>query len=95
MAKWGGRKVTALRKQLEQTLPVPCARCGRPVLPGMAWDIGHTINVDIAPELMWVHELHRIEHSRCNRAAGARYGNRKRGRRSRRLPPPLTTTTNW
>ena len=84
--------MTRLRQQLEQLLPLPCARCGRPVEAWMSWDIGHTIEVDRAPELMWDSALHRIEHSRCNRAAGAAYGNHKRGARRRRFPP---TSRDW
>lgn len=90
MSKWGGRRVVQLRRQLEQLLPVPCARCGQPVLPGQRWDIGHAIGRDIAPELTWDPSQYRIEHASCNRAAGARYVNAKR--RQRRIPP---TSREW
>lgn len=91
MSKWGGRRVTRLRKQLEQLLPVTCARCGQLVLPGQRWDVGHVIGRDIAPELTWDPSQWRIEHAYCNRSQGAKYGNRKRGRR-RRIPP---TSRDW
>lgn len=44
--------------------------CNRPILPGQAWDLGHT---DIG---------FRPQHARCNRSAGARKGNRARRQRS-------------
>jgi hypothetical protein len=49
---------------------VRCARCGQPIIPGTAWDLGHSND-----RSTWTGP----EHARCNRAAGARYGNRKRG----------------
>lgn len=88
---WGGRRVMKLRQQLAQLLPVPCARCGKPVLPGMKWDLGHVVEIDRDPEGMWDPSLIRIEHAHCNRAAGARYSNRKRAGR-RRIPP---TSREW
>ena len=50
----------------------------------------HTIGRDIAPDLMWDTSLWRVEHSRCNRAAGARYRNAKHNRRVMR-----TTSRDW
>lgn len=80
-----------LRQDLAQLLPVPCARCGQPVLPGMPWDIGHAVEIDSNPEGMWDPSLIRIEHRSCNRSSGAAYGNRKRAGR-RRIPP---TSRPW
>ncbi len=91
MSGWGGRRVTALRRDMAEQLPAPCWRCGQLILPGMAWTIGHVIEVDIAPELMWDPSNHRHEHARCNAAAGARYGNRKR----RRVRPTAPTSRDW
>lgn len=58
----------------------------------MAWDVGHVVEVDRHPDGMWDLELLRIEHSYCNRSAGAAYANRKRRRRPRRIPP---TSRRW
>jgi hypothetical protein len=90
MSAWGGRRVTEARKRIAQLLPMPCAACGLPVTAATPWDIGHTIGRDIAPDLMWDTSLWRVEHSRCNRAAGARYRNAKHNRRVMR-----TTSRDW
>jgi hypothetical protein len=51
----------------------PCPRCGFPMLPGQALDLGHTDDRATYSG---------IEHARCNRQAGARLGNaRRRARR--------------
>jgi 5-methylcytosine-specific restriction endonuclease McrA len=71
-------------------LPTICRRCGGLVTDEMAWTIGHIIEVDLAPHLMWDEDNHCIEHARCNFAAGAAYGNRKRGRR-----PSRSTSRDW
>jgi hypothetical protein len=44
---------------------VACARCGLPIAPGMAWDLGHTEDRN-----GWTGP----EHMACNRIAGARKG---------------------
>lgn len=90
MAAWGGPRVTRLRRSMAEELPAVCWRCGEWIMPGMAWTIGHIIEVDRAPELMWAPENLRHEHARCNFAAGARYGNRKRG-----ASAPAPTSRRW
>lgn len=45
-----------------------------------ALDVGHIMGKDIDPRLMWAPCDTQPEHARCNRRAGARYGNRKRAR---------------
>lgn len=55
----------------------PCPRCGRPMLPGQALDLGHTDDRAAYSG---------IEHARCNRQAGARLGNeRRRTERERKV----------
>lgn len=57
---------------------VTCWRCGQPIIPGTPWDLGHDDHD---------RRLYRgPEHSACNRAAGARKANAKRGTTA---PPPL------
>lgn len=81
MSGWGGRKVTRLRQQMAAMLPCVCQRCGRVVTEDMAWTIGHIVDRAVAPELAWEPANHRIEHARCNYAAGGRAGRRKQTRR--------------
>lgn len=42
-------------------------------------DVGHKSVKDRDPRTMWAPIDTQPEHARCNRAAGAAYGNRKRG----------------
>lgn len=54
---------------------VICWRCGHLIVPGMPWDLGHDDNdrsVYRGPE----------HAGRCNRAAGARKANARRGQRA-------------
>lgn len=48
---------------------VICWRCGRPILPGQEWDLGHD---DSDPTKT---RYKGPEHRRANRSAGARKGN--------------------
>lgn len=47
----------------------PCPKCGQPMLPGQALDLGHTDNRT---------GYTGIEHARCNRQAGAIKGHASR-----------------
>lgn len=53
----------------------PCPRCGFPMLPGQALDLGHTDDRAAYSGM---------EHARCNRQAGARKGNALRRARADR-----------
>lgn len=91
MSKWGGPRVTRLRRRMAQQLPLQCWRCGGWITSAADLTIGHIIEVDRAPELMWDEDNHKPEHRRCNLSAGAVYGNRKRGR-TRTAP---VTSRDW
>ena len=89
---YGGRH-QALRKRVAVLVAsgaAVCWRCSRPILPWMAWDLGHDDydrNIYRGPE-----------HRRCNRSSAATRGNRMRGnRKSGRTSASLTTpaTGNW
>ena len=93
MATWGGPRVTRLRAKWIEQLPLQCWRCGHWIMSAADLSVGHIIEVDRAPELMWDEENLRPEHARrtahCvgNYSAGATYGNRKRGARQ---PAPVS-----
>lgn len=74
---YGGRH-QALRKKLAALVAsgrAVCWRCGRPILPGMAWDLGHD-DLD--------RSIYRgVECRRCNRSSAATRGNKMRGKRRR------------
>lgn len=56
-----------------------CLMADRWIPPGAAWDLGHTPD-----RTAWTGP----EHTRCNRADGARRGNRMRGQRRQGWPRP-------
>lgn len=68
----------------------PQCEAGRCLLPGVpirydgprgpdSLDVGHRLGRDVDPRHTWTVDETRPEHERCNRSAGASYGNRKRG----------------
>lgn len=61
----------AMRRQWQDTLDaghtVTCARCGKRIYAGEAWDLGHTDD-----RKAWTGP----EHPRCNRRAGGQNGAR-------------------
>lgn len=75
----------AVAAQLERDGSVPCWRCGRAILPGMAWDLGHD---DDDRSI-----VRGAEHQRCNRATAtpgrATAARRLRGRR------PAAARRHW
>jgi 5-methylcytosine-specific restriction endonuclease McrA len=81
----GGRAGTQWRNLEQQVLAeeTHCGRCGRPIdktLPRTSpWGatIGHIIEVDRAPHLIYDRDNVRLEHARCNYKAGGRYGRAK------------------
>ncbi len=88
---WGGRRAQKIRAELALTLPTLCWRCGRIVTEHMAWDVGHIIEVDRDPASAYDSDGYRVEHARCNRRAGARYGNAKRAA----TDPRRWTSREW
>jgi len=52
------------------------------------------IEVDRDPDVAYDPDGYAVEHAYCNRAAGARYGNRKRAGR-RRADPRRWTSRDW
>ena len=59
-----------LLKLLEYVGGWPCPRCGRPMLPGMDLDLGHSDGAAKAAGFPG----DRLEHQRCNRRSGGRLG---------------------
>ena len=70
-----GRDHRAIRRRLlEGAVGTACVRCGGPILPTDKVDLDHR---DDGPGYLG------MAHAACNRAAGARKGNRLRGKRKR------------
>jgi len=74
---WGGRRVMAMREHWRLRLPAPCPRCGRPVTPDQAWDVGHILPIHSYPQLRHNIINTRPEHAACNRRDGARITRRR------------------
>ncbi|WP_370871650.1 HNH endonuclease signature motif containing protein [Curtobacterium sp. A7_M15] len=65
------------RARIARTLPQPCARCPRPVLPTDAWEADHIVPLAQWPKgKPYPDNLIRPAHKSCNRAAGGRDGAR-------------------
>lgn len=73
-ARWGGSEARRLRALWRPRLPVPCCRCGRPVVPvdgvrGEGWQVDHyPIPREMGGTETWP------AHATCNMAAGGRRG---------------------
>lgn len=75
--KWQGSDVRKARAHWAPALPVPCARCGKPVMNDPAkraggWHVGHVID-------RWMGGPDDIsntwpEHDTCNMSAGGKVG---------------------
>lgn len=61
-----------LRKRIEPQLPLPCIECGRAVLPGTRWEVGH--RQDAARGGLPTVENTGPVHYRCNRISGGKAG---------------------
>jgi predicted nucleic acid-binding Zn ribbon protein len=94
-ARGYGAKHQALRKEWAAKVDaglVDCPRCGRPILPGTPWDLGHDDDD---------RTIYRgPEHQRCNRATNRRGRPRNRyTRRTPRIPAPTIrqppTAARW
>lgn len=82
-AAWSGRVVTTARALWLPRLPLPCFRCGRPVLATQRWTVEHVVERALGgdvtdPGNQWV------SHARCNYQAGGRLGARRTN--ARRAP---------
>lgn len=72
MKRWGGRTALAARTRLAHKLAAGdliCDRCGRVIRPDEPWDVGH-ITDQVLGGTHHPSNL-RVEHSSCNRSAGA------------------------
>lgn len=65
--RWLAEHKKTRARLLPDAYNTPCPRCKKPMLRGQDLDLGHT--VDLADDPNAVGD--RIEHSNCNRSAGA------------------------
>lgn len=70
--RWAGNTVRAARAHWKARLPLPCYRCGKPVLAEHNWHVEHIIDRaqggDHGVTNQWV------SHARCNTSAGGKTG---------------------
>lgn len=69
--KWTGAMSRRWRAHFEPLLPLPCSKCGKPVLPGQPWDVDHLVprefgGLELGADNLWP------AHRSCNRSAGGR-----------------------
>lgn len=80
---WSGSRVRAARAAWAVRLPLPCAKCGKPVTADKPWTVGHVVarvlgGSETDPANQWP------EHPRCNFREGQAIGTARR--RARRAP---------
>ncbi len=61
-----------LRALIQPQLPLPCARCGHPVLPTDKWHVGHIVGAEDGGQPVYSNV--RPEHARCSNQSGGRRG---------------------
>lgn len=72
--RWGGQQSTTARAAWAPRLPLPCCRCGKPVIPNPAlphdgWEVDHwPTPYEHGGRDTWP------AHTDCNRSAGGRRG---------------------
>ena len=84
---WNGRRATEIRARFQARIEggelFVCPFCRRPVMAWQRWDVDHAQpqTFDRADVHTFNVENLRPAHARCNRAAGAKLGNRMRAGR--------------
>lgn len=93
--KWNGNESTKARKYWEPRLPVPCCRCGKPVVPieglrGKGWQVDHwPVPREFGGTEMWP------AHADCNMSAGGKRGAEiTNARRRERVEPTARIEPN-
>lgn len=76
---WSGRKVTSARAYWRRRLPLPCRRCGRPVVHDPVkrnggWNVGHIVDRAQGGSDHVTNQW--PEHETCNLRAGGKEGAR-------------------
>ena len=86
-SSWSGRTVTVARATLRRRLPLPCARCGLPVVahPESGWQVDHVLprwaGGTNEPSNLWP------SHATCNMSEGGKRGSAVTN--ARRVAPRL------
>ena len=78
--EWKALSAT-MRPRIAASLPQPCIDgCGRPVMPGDNWHLGHRVPVAVAKRMGWsMAQINAAQnlgpsHARCNTRAGGKLG---------------------
>ena len=67
--KWS-KHSPKLRALIEPQLPLPCGRCGKPVMPGSRWHVGHIIAAEEGGQPVYSNV--RPEHASCSHRSGGK-----------------------
>ena len=78
-AKWS-KLTKAARVRITATLPAPCIECGRPIVPGQPFDVGHRVPLSLGGSV----SDYGPAHIKCNRRAGGKLGGRISSKRDPR-----------
>lgn len=86
---WSGYTVTQARAHWRARLPLPCYRCGRPVIDGQRWHVEHIVPREFGGSLGVENQW--VSHAGENESAGGKRGAQITNAAKVRKNPQATT----